>query len=53
MVSLLKPSRPTAKHGLAYRLGWLIGRLIIWFVVGSLALTLLYKFVPVPVTLTW
>ena len=52
MVSFLKPSRPTAKHGLAYRLGWWIGRLIIWFVVGSLALTLLYKFVPVPVTLT-
>ena len=52
MVKFLKPSRPSAHHGFAYRMGWWIGRLIIWFVAGSVALTLFYKWVPVPVTLT-
>ena len=52
MVRFLKPSRPSAHHGFAYRMGWWIGRLIIWFVAGSVALTLFYKWVPVPVTLT-
>ncbi len=48
----LKPSRPNSEAGLAYRLGWWIGRGIIWFVLGSVALTVLYKFVPVPITAT-
>ena len=48
----LKPSRPDPKHGLAFNAGWWIGRLIVWFVLGSVALTVLFKFVPVPVTLT-
>ncbi len=52
MRKLLRPSRPAAKHGFAHNLGWWIGRLIIWFLVGSFALTVLYKFVPVPVTIT-
>ena len=52
MVRFLSPSRSTTERGFAYRLGWFIGRLIIWFVVGSLALTLIYRFVPVPLTLT-
>jgi monofunctional glycosyltransferase len=52
MLNFLKPSRPHARHGLAYNLGWWIGRLIIWLVVISLALVLLFKFVPPPVTLT-
>ena len=52
MAKPLRPSRPGTKHGTAYNLGWWIGRLIIWFVVGSFALTVLYKFVPVPVTIT-
>ncbi|MDE2596376.1 MAG: monofunctional biosynthetic peptidoglycan transglycosylase [Sphingomonadales bacterium] len=52
MLRFLSPSRPASGHGLAYNLGWWIGRLIIWFVVGSFAFTVLYKFVPVPVTLT-
>ena len=45
-------SRPAANRGLAYRLGWWIARLIVWFVAVSVGLTLLYKWVPVPVTLT-
>jgi len=52
MRKFFRPSRPAAKHGLAYRLGWWIGRAIIWFVVLSVGFTLLYRFVPPPITLT-
>ena len=52
MVKFLRPSRPSAQRGLAYNLGWWLGRIVIWFVVGSVGLTVLYKFVPVPVTIT-
>jgi monofunctional glycosyltransferase len=52
MVNWLRPQPPTKKDGLAYRLGWWLGRGIIWFVILSVALTLLYKWVPVPVTIT-
>ena len=48
----LTPSRPSSQHGLAYRIGWWIGRIIVWFLVISLGLTILFKYVPVPVTLT-
>jgi monofunctional biosynthetic peptidoglycan transglycosylase len=51
MAIRLTPSRPTS-GGFLYRLGWWIGRLIVWFLVGSVGLTLLYRFVPPPVTLT-
>ncbi|WP_374283949.1 monofunctional biosynthetic peptidoglycan transglycosylase [Novosphingobium sp.] len=46
------PSRPRSDAGLAFRLGWWLGRLIIWFLAISVGLTVLYKWVPVPVTLT-
>lgn len=52
MAASLKPSRPRKNHGPAYRLGWFIGRLIVWFLVLSVGLTVLYKFVPVPLTVT-
>ncbi|MFA7586908.1 MAG: monofunctional biosynthetic peptidoglycan transglycosylase [Novosphingobium sp.] len=52
MLRFLSPSRPSTESGLAYRLGWWVGRLIIWFVLGSVALTVIYRFVPVPVTIT-
>ena len=52
MFRFLRPSRPTAKRGPVYNAGWWIGRIIVWFVVLSVGLTLLYKWVPVPVTLT-
>ena len=48
----LKPSRPTRSHGPAFRVGWFVGRLIVWFLVLSVGLTVLYKFVPVPLTVT-
>ena len=50
--ALLKPSRVTKSHGPAFRVGWILGRLIVWFLALSVGLTLLYRFVPVPVTIT-
>ena len=50
--ALFKPSRVTKSHGPAFRVGWFVGRLIVWFLVLSVGLTLVYKFVPVPVTIT-
>ena len=51
-LALFKPSRVTKAHGPAFRVGWLFGRLIVWFLVLSVGFTLLYRFVPVPVTVT-
>ena len=50
--ALFKPSRVTQSHGPAFRVGWWLGRLIVWFLVLSIGFTLLYRFVPVPVTIT-
>ena len=52
MAFRFKPSTPRSERGLAYRAGWWIGRLIIYFLVVSIGLTVIYKFVPPPVTLT-
>ena len=52
MVKFLSPTRPNHESGLLYAAGWWIGRLIIWFVVLSFGFTALYKYVPVPVTIT-
>ncbi len=52
MAFRLTPSRPSRDAGFAYNLGWWIARLFIWFVVGSVGLTAIYKVVPPPVTLT-
>jgi len=41
-----------AKAGFFRRAGRLLGRLVIWFLAISVGLTLVYKFVPPPVTLT-
>ncbi|MEQ1499289.1 MAG: monofunctional biosynthetic peptidoglycan transglycosylase [Novosphingobium sp.] len=52
MFRFIKPTRRSDHPSLAGRIGWFIGRSIIWFVVGSVGLTVFYKFVPVPVTIT-
>ena len=52
MKRFLKPSRPDKNRGFGYRLGWWVGRSIIWFLAISVGLTVLYKFVPPPVTFT-
>jgi monofunctional glycosyltransferase len=36
----------------AYRFGWLIGRVIMYFVAGSVLWVLIYRFVPPPITFT-
>lgn len=54
----LRPSRPRKaprarkNHGAAYRIGWFFGRAIVWFLALSVGFTILYKFVPVPLTIT-
>jgi monofunctional biosynthetic peptidoglycan transglycosylase len=52
MAFSFKPSTPRSERGFLYRLGWWIGRLVIWFLAISVGLTVIYKFVPPPVTLT-
>lgn len=52
MLKFLSPARPAGQHGLAYKIGWWISRLIVWFVLLSVGITVLYKFVPVPITIT-
>jgi monofunctional glycosyltransferase len=52
MVNWFRPQPPTRKDGMAYRLGWWLGRAIIWFAILSVGLVMLYKWVPVPVTVT-
>jgi monofunctional glycosyltransferase len=39
-------------QGWVYRIGWLLGRMIIWFLAISVLWVLLYRFVPPPVTFT-
>ncbi|QGN55181.1 monofunctional biosynthetic peptidoglycan transglycosylase [Novosphingobium sp. Gsoil 351] len=51
-LAFLKPSRVSKSHGPAFRIGWFVGRLIVWFLALSVGFTLLYRFVPVPVTIT-
>ena len=41
MVKFLRPTRPSAKRGFVYNLGWWIGRSIVWFLVLSVGLTVL------------
>jgi len=52
MIRFLSKSRPNSASGFAYRFGWFLGRFIIWFVLGSVALTIVFRFIPVPVTIT-
>ncbi len=44
--------RPGPNRGWLYRFSWWVARGIIWFVMVSLALVILFKWVPVPVTAT-
>jgi monofunctional glycosyltransferase len=44
--------RRPARRSLPYRIGWLAGRLILGFVLGSLAAVLMFRFVPPPITWT-
>ena len=52
MMRFLMPARPSAQRGFAFKFSWWIGQFIVWFVALSLGITVLYKFVPVPITVT-
>lgn len=52
MVSFSMRSRSSSGQGLGFHISRWIARAVVWFVGLSLVLTLLFKFVPVPVTLT-
>ena len=52
MATLFKRSTPRSERGFLHRLGWWIGRGIVYFLAISVGLTVIYKFVPPPVTLT-
>jgi hypothetical protein len=45
-------ARPKADRSLRFRLGWYLAMAILWFVGLSVAMTLIYRVVPPPVTLT-
>jgi len=52
MASFVTRARPSSHHGTGYRISWWIARTMIWFIGLSVALTVVYRFVPVPITLT-
>ncbi len=45
-------SRGATRRGPAYRIGWFLGRAIVYFVAGSVLWVLIYRFVPPPITFT-
>lgn len=52
MMRLFKPSRHAQPRTPAGQIGWFAVRAMLWFAAGSAGLTVIYKFVPVPVTIT-
>ena len=49
---MAKRAKRTGKRGGVYRVGWWIGRAIVFFVGGSVLWVLIYKWVPPPATFT-
>jgi monofunctional glycosyltransferase len=43
---------PSLRSGLLSRLVWFVSKLVIWFVLVSLALVIFFRFAPVPITAT-
>jgi monofunctional biosynthetic peptidoglycan transglycosylase len=52
MARLFTFSRPGPRRSIGVRIAWWIGKAALWFVAISVGMTVLYKWVPVPVTLT-
>ncbi len=52
MLRLPRLPRPGPNRKLPYRMAWWVGRAIVWFIGISLTLVVLFRFVPVPVTVT-
>jgi monofunctional glycosyltransferase len=45
-------SRGATRRGPAYRIGWFLGRAIVYFIAGSVLWVVIYRFVPPPITFT-
>ncbi len=45
-------TRGAVRRGPVYRIGWFLGRAIVYFVAGSVLWVLIYRFVPPPITFT-
>ncbi len=45
-------TKPRRRRSIPYRIGWFVGRAIVFFVAGSVLWVLAYRFVPPPVTIT-
>jgi monofunctional glycosyltransferase len=45
-------ARSAHRRGPVYRVGWFLGRAIVYFVAGSVLWVLIYRFVPPPITFT-
>ncbi len=45
-------SRGASSRAPAYRIGWFLGRAIVYFVAGSVLWVLAYRFIPPPITVT-
>lgn len=45
-------SRGASRRGPVYRIGWFLGRAIVYFVAGSVIWVLIYRFLPPPITFT-
>jgi monofunctional glycosyltransferase len=45
-------ARTKADRSAGYRIGWLIGRAILWFIVASVLWVVAYRFIPPPITFT-
>ncbi|SFR97341.1 monofunctional biosynthetic peptidoglycan transglycosylase [Sphingomonas jatrophae] len=52
MAKAKAPRKPRAERSRTYRIGWWIGRAIVWFVAASVLWVLAYRFVPPPITAT-
>ncbi len=48
----LTSTPPRGTNGIMFRIGWIIGRVLLWFVFLSALWVLIYRFVPPPVTAT-
>lgn len=49
---MARRSRSVAKRPLPYRIGWFMGRAILYFIIGSVLWVVAYRFIPPPFTLT-
>ena len=52
MFKAFRRPRKSLPRSIPARLAWWLGKVVVWFIALSIGMTVLYKWVPVPVTLT-